>query len=579
MTVEIENPNSVSNGDLKQNSTNKKSKESEKRRRRRKQKKNNKKQNNITETDSDDNVKENSGPHQNQQPLEKVEIEYVTENLEFGDAYAELKSVFEKFNVKEAADAEDNDKKDEEEKKVTKKKDDSDSDQEEEQDANQNEKGGVSNKKKKLQRRMKIAELKQLCARPDVVEVWDATAADPKLLVFLKSYRNTVPVPRHWCQKRKFLQGKRGIEKQPFQLPDFIAATGIEKIRQAYIEKEDSKKLKQKQRERMQPKMGKMDIDYQVLHDAFFKYQTKPKLTSHGELYHEGKEFEVKLREMKPGMLSQDLKEALGMPEGAPPPWLINMQRYGPPPSYPHLKIPGLNAPIPPGASFGYHPGGWGKPPVDEYGRPLYGDVFGVQQQEQLNYEEEPVDRSKHWGDLEDEVESDDDDDVDEDIPEEELDDGTKSEGGESILSSTPGGVETPDVIELRKQQRKEPERQLYQVLEEKEEKIAPGTLLGTTHTYVVGAGAQEKAAASKRVDLLRGQKADKVDVSFKPEELEGLENLDGVLAAKYEEAREEEKQRSQREDFSDMVAENEKKRKRKMYEKDGKSKKKDFKF
>lgn len=35
---------------------------------------------------------------------------------------------------------------------------------------------------------------------------------------------------------------------------------------QAYIEKEDSKKLKQKQRERMQPKMGKMDIDYQVFY-------------------------------------------------------------------------------------------------------------------------------------------------------------------------------------------------------------------------------------------------------------------------------------------------------------------------
>lgn len=33
---------------------------------------------------------------------------------------------------------------------------------------------------------------------------------------------------------------------------------------QAYIDKEDSKKLKQKQREKMQPKMGKMDIDYQV---------------------------------------------------------------------------------------------------------------------------------------------------------------------------------------------------------------------------------------------------------------------------------------------------------------------------
>ncbi|KAF7115930.1 hypothetical protein RHSIM_RhsimUnG0043300 [Rhododendron simsii] len=59
----------------------------------------------------------------------------------------------------------------------------------------------------------------------------------------------------------------------------------------------------------------------------------------------------VKLREMKPGILSQELKEALGMAEGAPPPWLINIQSYGPPP-YPHLKIPGLNAPIPPRASY-----------------------------------------------------------------------------------------------------------------------------------------------------------------------------------------------------------------------------------
>ncbi len=43
-----------------------------------------------------------------------------------------------------------------------------------------------------------------------------------------------------------------------------------------------------------------------------------------------------------------------------PPPWLIAMQRYGPPPSYPNLKIPGLNAAIPEGCSFGYHAGGWG---------------------------------------------------------------------------------------------------------------------------------------------------------------------------------------------------------------------------
>ena len=50
----------------------------------------------------------------------------------------------------------------------------------------------------------------------------------------VQAYRNSVPVPRHWSQKRKYLQGKRGIEKPPFVLPDFIEATGIGQMRQAY---------------------------------------------------------------------------------------------------------------------------------------------------------------------------------------------------------------------------------------------------------------------------------------------------------------------------------------------------------
>ncbi|XP_050149493.1 uncharacterized protein LOC126624474 [Malus sylvestris] len=50
---------------------------------------------------------------------------------------------------------------------------------------------------------------------------------------------------------------------------------------------------------------------------------------------------------------------------------------------------------------------------------------------------------------------------------------------------------------------------------------------------------------------------------------------METVLPAKYEEAREEEKLRSQKEDFSDMFAENEK-RKRKQ-DKEGKNKKRDF--
>ena len=60
------------------------------------------------------------------------------------------------------------------------------------------------------------------------------------------------------------------------------------------------------------------------------------------------------------------------------------------------------------GCSFGYFVGGWGKPPVDERGRPLYGDVFGLEGENtgkgRGRGEEEDVDQAL-WGELESEEE------------------------------------------------------------------------------------------------------------------------------------------------------------------------------
>jgi splicing factor 3B subunit 2 len=113
-------------------------------------------------------------------------------------------------------------------------------DEEEEEKEKQENKDGqpkLSKKKLKLASRLSVAALKQLVNRPDVVEMHDITAQDPKLLVNLKATRNTVTVPRHWCAKRKYLQGKRGFEKPPFELPDFIKRTGIQTMREAVQEK------------------------------------------------------------------------------------------------------------------------------------------------------------------------------------------------------------------------------------------------------------------------------------------------------------------------------------------------------
>lgn len=495
------------------------------------------------------------------------------------DGLEDLRKVFERFAKAEEVlgtapkdeDEEEGGRKDDKAiEKAQASSSDSDSDDED------GKKKKMSRKQSKLISRMKIAELKQQCERPEVVEVWDVTSTDPVTLVFLKAYRNTVSVPRHWSQKRKYLQGKRGIEKPPFKLPDFIEATGITEMRNAYQEKEETKKLKAKQRDRMAPKMGRMDIDYQVLHDAFFKHQTKPKMTDKGELYYEGKEFEAHVDNVRPGVLGEELRKALGMTDNSPPPWLINMQRYGPPPSYPNLRAPGLNAPIPPGAQFGYHSGGWGKPPVDEDGNPLYGDVFATKAGGDDSDDE--VEKSHRWGELEAEAEESSEEEEDEDeeegdgLNEQEMAEGIASGMASGmvsgltsgITSSLPSGIETPDMmVNLRKAAESEQPRQLYQVLEEKKTSLT-GALLGTDHVYVIpgtqttggtqtGADAGGKKGGSKKLPGVLANLPQDVEVALTPEEIEGLD--EAAIKQLYESKLAEARASNKREDFSDLVA------------------------
>lgn len=360
-----------------------------------------------------------------------------------------------------------------------------------------------SRRQRKEEARNLIARLKALAERPDVVDAWDVTARDPLLLVHLKAWPNSVEVPANWRQKRKYLQNKRGMEKRAFQLPSYIADTGVGALRDAQLEADDKKTLKQKQREKMRAKTGKgVEIEDIVMHDAFFKFQTKPRLTSHGDLYYELRELEVDNTGFKPGVISSALRAALGMGPDDPPPWLINMQRFGPPPGYPALKIPGLNAPIPAGASFGLQPGGWGRPPVDPMGQPIYGDVFGEGREylaHDPRFDMSVSDRRTLWGDIKNDIElyaTLDDDEEEED----ETKEGEKSTAdvapaaagsasGVASIAAAPSEeipkipvLDTPvEGIELRKGV---PDGSLYAVLPERKTNVAKKDMLGSAHVY-----------------------------------------------------------------------------------------------
>ncbi|KAK6212661.1 hypothetical protein LQW54_005082 [Pestalotiopsis sp. IQ-011] len=444
----------------------------------------------------------------------------------------------------------------------------------------------LSKKKRKMLNKLSVAELKALVTKPEVVEWHDTSSADPRLLVQIKAQRNVVPVPSHWSLKREYLSSKRGIEKSAFKLPKFIADTGIAEMRDAVLEKQAEQSLKQKQRERVTGKLGKLDIDYQKLYDAFFRFQEKPTLTRFGEVYYEGKEYETDLRHLRPGEMSETLKESLSIPPGAPPPWLIHQQRFGPPPSYPSLRIPGLNAPIPPGAQWGFNPGCWGKPPVDEYNRPLFGgDIFGIMQPTQAAPAAgEPVERNL-WGELqppEEESEDEEEDDEDEDEDEDEEDvgaglqtpSGMETPGGMTSNVPTEYGTQTEAMsgeFDLRKNRRgHETEesmhpRSAYTVVPERQAR-AEG-FFGSDRTYDLSKSGQGDMRVLGQDDD-RGHKRKKpgdIDVAVDPEALMSDDGLSkDELRRRYEEGRRDEGPGAQwrrEEGLDEMIANESRKR------------------
>ncbi|GKT35947.1 hypothetical protein ADUPG1_009003 [Aduncisulcus paluster] len=358
--------------------------------------------------------------------------------------------------------------------------------------------------------------------RHEVVEIHDVSAADPTFLVKMKSIRNSVPVPGHWLQKRRYLQNTRGIQRIPFQIPPYIESTGISKVR-GKTDVNVRQSLKEQAREHVNPHTDRLYVDYSLLKEAFTHHMSLPHLSRHGDMFYLGKKdadnyLIDEARAMgqsssssssftassdtassfkegydddqgdhrrddtlaitqvarwrkspdlfAPGRLSNRLREALGMrrkdkqqpaalkmlsydkdrgmnkgtshtdpsvasgssssPSAAssrkhhevshsvsinslrpslppqPPPFLFNMQRYGPPPSYSYLLVPGVNCAIPKGCAYGFYDGGWGEHPKD----PTTGEkkVMEKERKEIVEKETEYYQgvEGKRWGESED---------------------------------------------------------------------------------------------------------------------------------------------------------------------------------
>merc|ERR1712216_482474 len=137
------------------------------------------------------------------------------------------------------------------------------------------------------------------------------------------------------------------------------------------------------------------------------------------------------------------------------------------------------------------------------------------------------------------------------------------------------GGMDTPESLDLRKGRPGESTgdstpsevepKQLYKVLDTVDAPTARGQFMGSTHVYNtagISGGSKEPSKIEAAKDKLglakKGNQA--VDIALDPSELEDLD--EEQLKAKYAAQRAANKEAAKGEDYSDIIEENEKKRK-----------------
>ncbi len=144
-----------------------------------------------------ENSENNEDEKESNKDEENVEIEYIPEKFTIADLppmYRQFYRVFESFKLdyklKEAQQLPISTS--DESKSAKKLAEKDDSDDEMENDPKKDDKDKISKRMMKKLTRLSVAELKQIVQRPDVVEMHDVTARDPRLLIQLKAHRNTV---------------------------------------------------------------------------------------------------------------------------------------------------------------------------------------------------------------------------------------------------------------------------------------------------------------------------------------------------------------------------------------------------
>eukprot|EP00477_Mikrocytos_mackini_P001257 GAHX01001343.1.p1 GENE.GAHX01001343.1~~GAHX01001343.1.p1 ORF type:complete len:281 (-),score=49.89 GAHX01001343.1:312-1154(-) len=223
----------------------------------------------------------------------------------------------------------------------------------------------IPGRNKENSKKSVILDLKLASFDPSLVDIEDANSPCPIQNIKIKSSRYSTPFPSAWRLNSKTKLNSGRYDRKEYVLPPNVAATGIQQLKKISLSLEELNKIKRAKIQTLNPIMGRINIDYKILHDAFFQFEYLPKFSGFGEIGGNS-DTKTKNNATYPSKISDTLKRALNQSGPLKPmPWINRMQKLGTPPAFIDPEIPGVTAPIPLGADTK----DWGSLPVDEFGR------------------------------------------------------------------------------------------------------------------------------------------------------------------------------------------------------------------
>lgn len=208
-------------------------------------------------------------------------------------------------------------------------------------------------------RNISLIDLKLYSNNPNLVSRKDLNAPFPFLLVKIKSDFNIVNFPFN-SETNGEIISRSSLNQSKYVIPPNVLLANISALKKIDFENQE-KKIKKMKIGELSKAIIKINVDYQKMHDSFFKYDYEPKLSIYGEIFgnNNGKKNHDRFSLSKEkifynsenGIISNSLKKALGIekfPNGQIPfPWIKKMRKFGLPPAYSGIKIMGINKEFP----------------------------------------------------------------------------------------------------------------------------------------------------------------------------------------------------------------------------------------